>query len=86
MASFGLMPMPVSTKGRIVSPIELRYKAKIKPRRSSKAERLEAEAYRLVQETKKKSKKGWVKAFMACPVKGFFKPMKSPSTDTLWRS
>lgn len=85
-AIFVLMPPSASIKGRIVSPIQRRSRSKKTPARQSKSEQMRAKAYEVVAISRKKSKKGWVKLLMACPVKGVFEHLESPSTDTLWHS
>jgi len=79
------MTTSVSSKGQIVLPAEIRRRDAIKPGQKFKIERIEAGLYRLKRE-EAKTRKGWVKLLLSCPVKGGIKLLKSPSTDTLWPS
>jgi AbrB family looped-hinge helix DNA binding protein len=75
----------VSSKGQIVLPAEIRRQDKIKTGEKFRIERIDVGSYRLIRE-RSGTQKGWVKHFLSCPVKGYFKPLESPSTDTLWPS
>jgi len=76
------MTTTVSTKGQIVLPAELREMDNIKPGQEFDVERLDAGEYRLVRRTPRPNE-GLVNWLLACPVKDFFVPIKSESTDTL---
>jgi AbrB family looped-hinge helix DNA binding protein len=73
----------VSSEGQIVIPDELREQDQIEPGQEFEIERLERGEYRLVRRTKRPNE-GLVDLLLACPVKGFFVPIESESTDTLW--
>jgi AbrB family looped-hinge helix DNA binding protein len=76
------MTTSVSSKGQIVLPAEIRRQDGIKAGQEFKIERLEAGDYRLVRQ-KQRPNEGLVDLLLACPVKGFFVPIESESTDTL---
>jgi AbrB family looped-hinge helix DNA binding protein len=75
----------VSSKGHIVLPAELRKQDKIRAGQKFKVERLREGSYHITRASRT-TKKGWVKLWMSCPVKGPFMELKSPSTETLWHS
>lgn len=72
----------VSTKGQIILPAEIRRQDDIKPGQEFEVERIKRGSYRLVRRSKR-PKKGLVDLLLSCPVKGFFVPIESESTDTL---
>ena len=76
------MTTKVSTKGQIILPAELRQRDNIQPGQEFDVERVEAGEYRLRRRTPPPNK-GLVDLLLACPVKGFFVPLESESTDTL---
>jgi AbrB family looped-hinge helix DNA binding protein len=76
------MTTRVSSKGQIVLPAELRRQDRIEPGDQFDVERVEAGEYRLVRRQRPPNE-GLVDWLLACPVKGFFVPIDSESTDTL---
>jgi AbrB family looped-hinge helix DNA binding protein len=76
------MTTTVSTKGQIVLPAEFRAQDNIKPGEQFDVERIDCGEYRLVRR-KAPANEGLVDWLLACPVKGFFTPIDSESTDTL---
>jgi AbrB family looped-hinge helix DNA binding protein len=75
------MKTTVSTKGQIVLPAELRERDGIEAGQEFDVERIDRGEYRLVRRTR--PNEGLVDLLLACPVKGFFVPIESESTDTL---
>jgi AbrB family looped-hinge helix DNA binding protein len=71
----------VSSKGQIVLPAEIRQKDRIEPGQEFDVERLGRGEYRLTRRTRPND--GLVDWLLACPVKGFFVPVESESTDSL---
>ncbi|MCE0484041.1 MAG: AbrB/MazE/SpoVT family DNA-binding domain-containing protein [Methylacidiphilales bacterium] len=76
------MTTAISSKGQIVLPVEIRRRDDIRPGEEFKVERLDAGDYRLIRQ-KRPANQGLVDLLLACPVKGFFVPIESESTDTL---
>ncbi len=77
------MKTTVSTKGQIVLPAEFRQRDGIEPGQEFEVERIDRGEYRLLQR-KPRSNEGLVKLLLACPVKGWFKPMdRSETTDDI---
>lgn len=76
------MKTTVSSKGQIVLPAELRKQDHIEPGQEFEIERLERGEYRLIRR-KTRRNEGVVDWLLACPVKGYFVPVESESTDTL---
>jgi AbrB family looped-hinge helix DNA binding protein len=72
----------VSSKGQIVLPAELRELDEIESGQKFEIERIDRGKYRLVRRDRPKNE-GLVDWLLACPEKGFFKPIESESTDTL---
>lgn len=73
----------VSTKGQLVLPAELRRQDGIKPGQKFEIERIERGDYRLKRKTLRRNE-GLVKLLLACPAKGWFKPMdRSETTDNI---
>jgi hypothetical protein len=64
-------------------PAELRRRDSIEPGQEFEIVRLEAGKYQLVRRKKRRPNEGLVDWLLACPVKGFFVPIESESTDTL---
>jgi AbrB family looped-hinge helix DNA binding protein len=80
------MTARVSSKGQIVLPSAFRDRDGIKAGQEFEIVRLEKGKYRLTRRAARRprSKKlGVVDWLLSCPVKGFFVPIKSESTDTL---
>jgi len=76
------MKTTVSSKGQIVIPAELRQQDRIEPGQEFDVERLDRGEYRLVRRPTQQNE-GVVDWLLACPVKDFFVPIESESTDTL---
>jgi len=73
---------PVSTKGQIVIPAEIRQQDDIEPGQEFEIERIDRGEYRLTRLAPPRNQ-GLLNWLLACPVKGFFVPIESGSTDTL---
>jgi len=76
------MTTTVSTKGQIIIPAEFRRQDKIELGQEFDVERVACGEYRLMRRPPR-SKAGLVDWLLACPEKGFFRPIESESTDTL---
>jgi AbrB family looped-hinge helix DNA binding protein len=76
------MKTVVSSKGQIVLPAELRQRDRIRPGQPFDIERLRAGHY-LLTKRPAPDNQGVVEWMLACPVKGWFTPIPSESTDTL---
>ena len=73
------MTTTVSTKGQIVLPAEIRTQDRIKPGQEFEVERIDQGEY-LLKRKKRRRNEGLVKLLLACPVKGWFKPVESGET------
>ena len=82
MLSYRIMTTRISSKGQIVLPAELREKDGIRPGEQFDVERIDRGEYRLVRK-ESPANEGLVDWLLACPVKGYFVPVPSESTDTL---
>ena len=76
------MTTTVSTKGQIVLPASLRSRDKIAAGQRFRVERLDPGRY-LIEKIEEPKNHGVVDWLLSCPVKGFFEPLPSESTDTL---
>ena len=76
------MTTTVSSKGQIVLPAELRHLDEIEAGQQFDIERIGPGEYRLVRRARR-SNEGAIDWLLACPVKGYFTPAPSDSTDTL---
>ncbi len=76
------MKTTISSKGQIVLPAEFRQMDRVEPGQSFEIERLDRGDYRLVRSTPPPND-GLIDLLLACPVKGYFVPIESESTDTL---
>ncbi len=76
------MRTTVSTKGQIVLPAELRREDGIEPGQEFEVERIGPGEYRLLR-LPPRAGEGVVDWLLSCPVKGFFVPIESESTDAL---
>lgn len=77
------MKTTVSTKGQIVLPAELRELDHIKSGQVFSVERIEPGEYRLTR-VQPEPNEGLIELLLACPVKGWFKPMdRSETTDEI---
>ena len=72
----------ISSKGQIVIPADFRNQDKIKAGQAFDIERLDKGEYRLIVSDPPKNQ-GLIDALLACPVKDWFVPIESESTDTL---
>ena len=72
----------ISSKGQIVIPAEFRHQDKIEPGQAFDIERVDRGEYRLAVAAPPKNQ-GLVDTLLACPVKGWFVPIESESTDSL---
>jgi AbrB family looped-hinge helix DNA binding protein len=68
------MTTTMSSKGQIVLPAEIRQRDAIQPGQEFDVERIDCGQYVLKRRTRHHNE-GLVKLLLACPVKGFFKPM-----------
>lgn len=75
------MKTVLSSKGQIVLPAELRQQDRILPGQAFEIERIEAGQYLLKKQPN--NNPGIVDWLLACPVKGWFTPIESESTDEL---
>lgn len=73
------MKTTVSTKGQIILPAEFRRRDGIEAGQEFEVERLDRGEYRLKRLTQP-GNEGLVKLLLACPVKGWFKPMDRNET------
>jgi AbrB family looped-hinge helix DNA binding protein len=69
----------VSTKGQIVLPAEIRREDDIRPGQQFEIERIDRGEYRLTRKARRQSA-GLVDLLLACPAKGWFKPMDRTET------
>ena len=77
------MKTTVSTKGQVILPAEFRQRDGIEPGQEFDVERIDRGEYRL-KRTARRRNEGLVKLLLACPVKGWFKPMdRSKTTDDI---
>ena len=82
MLSYHAMKTVVSSKGQIVLPAEVRELDGIKPGQQFDIERIDRGKYRLVRREQAPNE-GLTDWLLSCPEKGYFKEIKSESTDTL---
>ena len=73
------MTTVVSTKGQIVLPAEIRRKDDVRPGQEFEIERIERGEYRLTRKTQRRNA-GLVTLLLACPTKGWFRPMDRTET------
>ena len=73
------MMTTVSSKGQIVLPAAIREQDGIKPGQKFDVERIDPGEYLLKRRTRRRNE-GLVKLLLACPVKGWFKPMDRTET------
>ena len=82
------MKTTVSDNGQITLPQTLRRKDRIRAGQQFEIERLKAGEYLLKKKpdaSASADNKGFVDWLLACPEKGWFQPMTSESTDTLFQ-
>jgi len=73
------MTTTVSSKGQIVLPAELRQQDDIRPGQEFDVERVDQGEYLLKRRTRRRNE-GLIKLLLACPVKGWFKPLERTET------
>lgn len=77
------MKTTISTKGQIILPAEFRQQDGIEPGQEFDVERVDFGEYRLKRKERRRNE-GLVNLLLACPVKGWFKPMdRSETTDEI---
>jgi bifunctional DNA-binding transcriptional regulator/antitoxin component of YhaV-PrlF toxin-antitoxin module len=76
------MTTMLSTKGQFVLPSPLRELDRLQAGESFEIERLDPGKYLLTRKSPP-SNQGLVDLLASCPVKGWFEPIPSESTDTL---
>lgn len=76
------MKTTVSSKGQVVLPAEMRRLDRIEAGQEFEVERIDRGEYRLIRRAPPPTQ-GLVDWLLACPVKGYFVPIESESTDTL---
>jgi AbrB family looped-hinge helix DNA binding protein len=76
------MRTTVSSKGQVVLPVELREQDHIRPGQQFSIERIESGEY-LLKKLAVPENADLVDWLLSCPVKGWFQPIDSESTDTL---
>jgi len=77
------MTTVVSTKGQIVLPVEIRREDNIRPGQQFEIERIGRGEYRLLRKVERRNA-GLVKLLLACPARGWFRPMdRRKTTDTI---
>ena len=72
----------VSSKGQIVLPAELRQRDHIVPGQQFEIERLDTGRY-MLKKQEAPANEGLLDWLLSCPMKGWFQPLASESTDTL---
>jgi AbrB family looped-hinge helix DNA binding protein len=73
------MKTTVSTKGQIILPAEFRQQDQIEPGQEFDVERIDRGEYRLKRKERLRNE-GLMELLLACPVKGWFKPMDRSET------
>ena len=77
------MKTTVSSKGQIVLPAEIRKQDGIETGQEFEVERIDRGEY-LLKRKERRRNQGLVKLLLACPAKGWFKPMdRTETTDDL---
>ena len=77
------MKTTVSTKGQIVLPAEIRQEDGIEPGQEFEIERIDRGEYRLKRKEQRRNE-GLIKLLLACPAKGWFRPMdRTETTDDI---
>jgi AbrB family looped-hinge helix DNA binding protein len=77
------MKTTISTKGQIILPAEIRQRDGIESGQEFEVERIDRGEYRLKRKERRRNE-GLVKLLLACPVKGWFKPLdRSETTDDI---
>ncbi len=73
------MKTTVSTKGQIILPAEIRRRDHIEPGQEFQVDRLDRGDYRIKRLARRRND-GLLALLLACPVKGWFKPLKRTET------
>jgi AbrB family looped-hinge helix DNA binding protein len=77
------MKTTVSTKGQIILPAEIRQQDSIEPGQEFEVERIDRGEYRLKRKERRRNE-GLMKLLLACPVKGWFRPIdRKETTDQI---
>ena len=77
------MKTTISSKGQLVLPAEIRRQDDIRPGQKFEIERIDRGEYRLKRKARPRNE-GLVDLLLACPVKGWFKPMdRAETTDDI---
>jgi AbrB family looped-hinge helix DNA binding protein len=77
------MKTTISSKGQIVLPAEIRKQDGIETGQEFEVERLDRGEY-LLKRKERRRNEGLVKLLLACPAKGWFRPMdRTETTDDL---
>jgi AbrB family looped-hinge helix DNA binding protein len=76
------MTTMLSSKGQLVLPSPIRRLDRLRSGESFEIERVESGKYLLTRKSRP-SNQGLVDLLASCPVKGWFEPIPSESTDTL---
>ena len=76
------MTTMLSTKGQVVLPSPIRRLDRLRGGESFEIERLDSGKYLLTLNSPR-SNQGLVDLLASCPVKGWFEPIRSESTDSL---
>jgi len=77
------MKTTVSTKGQIILPAEIRQRDHIEPGQEFEVERIDRGEYRLKRKERRRNE-GLVNLLLACPVKGWFRPLeRTETTDNI---
>ncbi len=77
------MTTTISSKGQIVLPANIRQQDGIEPGQQFDIERIDRGEYRLKRKAPRRNE-GLVELLLACPFKGWFKPMdRSETTDDI---
>ena len=77
------MKTTVSTKGQIILPAEIRQRDGIESGQEFEVERIDRGEY-LLKRKERRRNQGLVKLLLACPAKGWFRPMdRTETTDDL---
>ena len=73
------MTTTISSKGQLGLPAAIRERDGIKPGQEFEIERIERGEYRLKRKTPRRNR-GLVKLLLACPAKGWFRPLDRAET------
>jgi AbrB family looped-hinge helix DNA binding protein len=76
------MTTTISSKGQLVLPAEIRARDGIEPGQEFEIERIERGEYRLKRKAPRprRRNRGLVKLLLACPAKGWFRPLDRTQT------